>query len=502
MESLVEWFTAHGGTYDDAAMQLTDLEGHGRAAVALRDIPEGHTLFTLPRNLTLSTRTSALPGLLGLDEWKQHELHIGWAGLILCMMWEEAQGASSRWSTYLASLPSSFDTPMFWSPDDLEELKGTSVVDKIGRDGAEEDYRSKVVPTLQSRPDLFAPEALSRHYSLENYHLMGSRILSRSFSVERWEGHAADKQEDSASSPVADTGRDEAMDVDTEAVTATAPEAEDGVDEPSFVVDDENDSDDEDEEDPANVAMVPMADMLNARYRSENAKLFYETEDLRMITTKPILKGEQIFNTYGDPPNSDLLRRYGHVDLVPLPNGDIGNPADIVELRGDLAFFSISERHKQPVESSAERVDWWLEEGGEDVFILETNHELPDELVPFCRLLLQSQSEWEKTKSKSKLPKAKVDESILSTIANALERRLAEYPTSVEEDQKLLTEPLSLNRKHAVIVRLGEKRILHGTLSTVKEKLKEMSGGQGKKKRKAEDDHEKGRSKRRGAGSR
>lgn len=72
------------------------------------------------------------------------------------------------------------------------------------------------------------------------------------------------------------------------------------------------------------------------------------------------------FNTYGDPPNSDLLRRYGHVDLVPLANGDIGNPADIVELRGDLAFFSISEHHKQPVESSAERVDWWLEEGGEE----------------------------------------------------------------------------------------------------------------------------------------
>lgn len=146
---------------------------------------------------------------------------------------------------------------------------------------------------------------------------MGSRILSRSFSVEKWESHAADKQEDYASSPGADTGGDEAMDVDTEAVAATAPEAEDGADEPSFVVDDENDSDDEDAEDPANVAMVPMADMLNARYKSENvrhvfhpnaqhfllshslltrfqAKLFYETEDLRMITTKPILKGEQI----------------------------------------------------------------------------------------------------------------------------------------------------------------------------------------------------------------
>lgn len=72
------------------------------------------------------------------------------------------------------------------------------------------------------------------------------------------------------------------------------------------------------------------------------------------------------WNTYGDPPNSDLLRRYGHVDLVPLPDGELGNPADIVEVRGDLAVASVSQRQQQPAESSAERVDWWLEEGGEE----------------------------------------------------------------------------------------------------------------------------------------
>ena len=34
--------------------------------------------------------------------------------------------------------------------------------------------------------------------------------------------------------------------------------------------DNDDDSDDEDREDPADVAMVPMADMLNARFESEN----------------------------------------------------------------------------------------------------------------------------------------------------------------------------------------------------------------------------------------
>lgn len=86
------------------------------------------------------------------------------------------------------------------------------------------------------------------------------------------------------------------------------------------------------------------------------------------------------------------------------------------------------------------------------IFILETNHELPDELVSFCRLLLQSQSEWEKTKSKSKLPKAKVDESILSIIADALERRLAEYPTSVEViDFPIVSSPSNLLTSSVVV---------------------------------------------------
>jgi SET domain-containing protein 6 len=108
---------------------------------------QGHTLFTLPCHLTLSTRTSTLPSLIGEVDWKEHGLHIGWAGLILCLMWEAAQGSSSKWSTYLgmdacilpvldhllnrrskASLPIAFDTPMFWSSEDLEQLRGTAVL--------------------------------------------------------------------------------------------------------------------------------------------------------------------------------------------------------------------------------------------------------------------------------------------------------------------------------------------------------------------------------------
>jgi len=58
-------------------------------------------LFTIPRSILLSTRTSTLPQKLGIQEWKARKLDIDWSGLILCMMWEDAQSADSVWFEYL-----------------------------------------------------------------------------------------------------------------------------------------------------------------------------------------------------------------------------------------------------------------------------------------------------------------------------------------------------------------------------------------------------------------
>lgn len=51
---------------------------------------------------------------------------------------------------------------------------------------------------------------------------------------------------------------------------------------------------------------------------------------------------------YGDPPNSDLLRRYGHVDD--------SNPADVAEITADLvAELACSSKDKE------ERIETLLE---------------------------------------------------------------------------------------------------------------------------------------------
>ena len=86
---------------------------------------------------------------------------------------------------------------------------------------------------------------------------MGSRILSRSFRVERdGSGDDADGHETDSNEPAMDVDADN---TNNEAgMTAGEEDSQSG------------DSEDDEEEDSSDVSMVPMADMLNARYGSEN----------------------------------------------------------------------------------------------------------------------------------------------------------------------------------------------------------------------------------------
>lgn len=98
------------------------------------------------------------------------------------------------------------------------------------------------------------------------------------------------------------------------------------------------------------------------------------------------------FNTYGDPPNSDLLRRYGHVDLVPLypspsaptpdrlgdvemNDGDtagetilnLGNPSDVAEVRADLVVHAVQTANVGLRGKDVRAcIEWWLDEGGDE----------------------------------------------------------------------------------------------------------------------------------------
>lgn len=104
------------------------------------------------------------------------------------MVYEYLQGESSRWKPYLDVLPTTFDTPMFWTEAELKELEGTVLTqDKIGRQASDDKLRTRIVPVVMQNPNIFYPagqDPLGEDDLLSLAHQMGSTIMAYAFDLD------------------------------------------------------------------------------------------------------------------------------------------------------------------------------------------------------------------------------------------------------------------------------------------------------------------------------
>lgn len=159
-------------------------------AVAVRDIPADTTLFTIPRSAIINSETSSLSQKLPIlfeshgDEDDEQALD-SWSALILIMMYEFFLGDQSKWKPYMDVLPQTFDTPMFWSADELSYLQASATVKKIGKVDAEEMFRTRLLPAIRSNPSVFlSSDGCSDQDLITLAHRMGSTIMAYAFDLE------------------------------------------------------------------------------------------------------------------------------------------------------------------------------------------------------------------------------------------------------------------------------------------------------------------------------
>jgi hypothetical protein len=98
-------------------------------------------------------------------------------------------------------------------------------------------------------------------------------------------------------------------------------------------------------EEDGQISLVPLADILNHKTGHNNARLFFEKEHLQMIAIKDVARGEQLYNTYGDIGNGELLFKYGYLDDP--------NPFNQVEI-GIQEMIDFAESHKCAIHNPAE----------------------------------------------------------------------------------------------------------------------------------------------------
>ena len=177
--------------------------------VAIKDIPQECTLFTIPRDAIINVETSGLPKKLPKvfdppieeeeDEDDGNEPLDSWGSLILVMLYEYLQGDASRWKPYFDILPTTFDTPIFWTEDELEELKGTCLTpEKIGKKESDDMLRTRIVPVVLENASVFYAEGapqLSEEELLTLAHRIGSTIMAYAFDLDNKEEQSDDEED-------------------------------------------------------------------------------------------------------------------------------------------------------------------------------------------------------------------------------------------------------------------------------------------------------------------
>ncbi|XP_010376497.1 N-lysine methyltransferase SETD6 isoform X1 [Rhinopithecus roxellana] len=396
----------------------------GYGMVARESLQAGELLFVVPRAALLSQHTCSIGGLLERERGALQS-QSGWVPLLLALL-HELQAPASRWRPYFALWPElgSLEHPMFWPEEERRcLLQGTGVPEAVEKDLANirSEYHSIVLPFMEAHPDLFS----LRVRSLELYYQLVAVVMAYSFQEPLEE--------------------------------------------------------EEDEKEPNSPVMVPAADILN-HLANHNANLEYSANCLRMVATQPIPKGHEIFNTYGQMANWQLIHMYGFVEPYP----------DNTDDTADIQMVTVREAALQGTKTEAERLlayERWdflckLEMVGEEgAFVIGREEVLTEEeLITTLKVLCMPAEEFRELKDQdgggdnkreegsltiTNIPKLKA--SWRQLLRNSVLLTLQTYATDLKTDQDLLSNKevyakLSWREQQALQVRYGQKMILHQLL--------------------------------------
>uniref|UniRef100_A0A5S6M7R8 N-lysine methyltransferase SETD6 n=1 Tax=Xenopus tropicalis TaxID=8364 RepID=A0A5S6M7R8_XENTR len=400
--------------------------------LAREDLSDGELLFSIPRSAILSQNTTRIRDLI---EKEQDSLQScsGWVPLLISLLYE-ATDSSSHWAPYFGLWPELDppDMPMFWSEEEQTKLlQGTGILEAVHKDlkNIEKEYNSIVLPFIRRNPEKFCP----MKHTLDLYKRLVAFVMAYSFQ----EPQEEDEEEDI-------------------------------------------------EKDILPPMMVPVADLLN-HVAQHNAHLEFTPECLRMITTKSVCAGQELFNTYGQMANWQLLHMYGFAEPHPQ---NCNETADIQMVTVREAAFQVARTEEDRLEMQ-KRWDFLCHieiVGEEGAFVFGLEEVMTEEELKAClKVLCMSTDEFAEYKENDGWEEDEDnDEQTLLTqeisrlpipwrklLHLSAELTLKAYTTELSMDEALVNDPtayakLSSREQHSLQVQYGQKKILHLLLELTK----------------------------------
>lgn len=207
-------------------------------------------------------------------------------------------------------------------------------------------------------------------------------------------------------------------------------------------------------------ALVPLGPPLLSYSSTSKALLKYNAEEkaVQLEVDKHYSPGEQLFAWCGPQPNSRLLLNYGVVDDK--------NPFDKIPL--GIVIPSDDPLYRQKRARLAEQ-----DLSTQQTFQLSAAgpNPLPPQIVPYLRLTFASTEEelWAVQFGDNSAAVSQANEAkVLGQLAGYLQRKLAGYKTTIEQDRAIIEDPTAGPRQTvaARLLRI-EKRILLDALQQV-----------------------------------
>eukprot|EP00897_Mesotaenium_endlicherianum_P010636 jgi/Mesen1/9600/ME000657S08867 len=394
----------------------------GLGLLARRHIAVGDEVAVIPNSLCISLETvrgSPIGKVVGDDK--------PWVALALFILLEKAD-ENSKWKPYLDILPEKLDSPLFWSDEELAELQGSQLLGQVEgyRELLHAEYERVSQQLLAPHPELF-PEGL---ITLESFMWAFGILRSRAF--------------------------------------------------PPLIGED--------------MALVPLLDLANhasARvppkagpWEKKSAGLFDRQQVVSMKAGFQHAPGQQVMMEYGAAKsNGQLALDYGLADrekAVPS-SGATAGAADLEDNAREVfqLTLQISDADRFLDDKSDVAELSGLE--ATNYFDLQRGQGPPQTMVTFLRLMALGGSDafllealfrnaaW----GHLELPVSREnEEAICQAMMEGCRATLSGYTCGIDQDLRLLKEG-GLSRAHetAVIVRLGEKRVLTETLDWFEARL-------------------------------
>ena len=415
-----EWLEKNGAVVD--GVEITEVnESSGELGLrATKELKVGDVTLTIPRKLMMSLDTaknSEIGRLIEKDLMLQKMNNVA---LSLHLLLEKTSPASF-WEPYINVLPQSYNTVLYFSPDDFQELKGSPAYEDALK---QYKYVARQYAYFSTK---FQNTMIKDYFTFEEYRWAVSTVMTRQNSVPSETGEITESGDE----------------VHVNTLIPFWDMANNSVDVPEISTDFDKDT-------------QAVSCMANKEFGSaEDFTIFYgKRSNLDLLVHNGFVLENNPFDTLviklGISKNDQLARsKYDLLaKLVVSPHGHFAlspKPVDVSSLDPNLfAFLRVMNM------STEEQIGHWSERA-KDLLVancedVELDQKSLNYLLTRCMLLLKS------------------------------------YPTSLEGDAGILSgeiditdaRKMSARRRMCVVLRKSEKEILNDTIKMCKDRLAMM----------------------------